>query len=127
MSASPSADILKSPSQGTLWDTATLVAKDPVLGDVVRGEAGIHASWSRKGDCLETWPRGQAVLGRVLGYGTHAAGPEGWRAERVTIDRLLVCVPDGANRETLRVGLERAERLSARYGVPVGVARRPQR
>jgi len=110
-----SGDLLISPTQHTKWPSATLVAEGISRGTAVRNKEGIHASWDRRGDYARSYLH-SPVIGRVRGYGAYAAGPEGWRAERVTIDRLLV-IGDGSSAE------DSARQLSARYGVPVGVLR----
>lgn len=103
---------LVSPVQRTIWDTRVFRAASMAAGPGVRTVPGIHAAWDRRGDVIGE------VLGRVLASGRVVSGPEGWRAEVVEIDRLLV--PAGT--PAVVVGL-----LRARYGVPVGVAREGRR
>jgi len=108
-------DLLVSPSQRTKWATSELVADVSPAGDGARGQPGIHASWGRtRGDHREYGDR-TSVMGRVRGYGAYVAGPEGWRAERVVIDRLVVgdLVTD-----------RQVDGLAERYRVPVGRGRR---
>ncbi|PIY73015.1 MAG: hypothetical protein COY86_08910 [Rhodobacterales bacterium CG_4_10_14_0_8_um_filter_70_9] len=109
-------DMLVSPSQRTKWVTAELVSNECPTSSGARGQPGIHASWSRThGDHREYSDR-SSVIGRVRAYGAYVEGPEGWRAERVVIDRLVVVGDEVTDRQI--------SALSERYHVPVGRGRR---
>ena len=110
-------DMLESPSQSTLWAGAELVAQALVTSGGARDAPGIHASWSRRhGDYKAYAPRsGRWVIGRVRGYGRYVVGPEGWRAERVAIDRLIA---------GWAVSDREIAALAERYRVSVGRGRR---
>lgn len=99
---------LMSPYQCTVWPTRELIAPHFGGGSRCRMRPGIHAFWRRREAVQEAVNAGN-IVGRVLGYGRYIAGHEGWRAERVVIDRLWI---------GRRVSAQ-AETLQARYGVPV--------
>ena len=103
--------VLLSPHFRTRWEHRVLRTEPPV-GRGCRNAWGIHAAWSRRGDVAG------CVLGRVLASGTVVSGPEGWRAEEVEIDCLLV--PRGSPESLI-------EALRTRYGVRVGVFRASSR
>lgn len=100
--------LLESPQQRTQWPSKALHAAGWTKEGAVRGVAGIHASWSRKGDIMR-----ERAIGRVrVPRGAQIVyGPEGFRAEEVVIDRLLVA-PDVSEAER--------KHLAEMYGVPVG-------
>lgn len=87
---------LRSPSQGTLWETDRHVVPQWDEADVVRGVAGVHAllvprHWKIASE-LGHFPIGEstaAVTGIVERFGRYVLGTEGWRAEQVVIRELL--------------------------------------
>jgi len=79
---------LISPIMKTVWERPALVANTFDDSTEVKGAAGIHACWP-------AWPHAcrdysAAVYGLVRGYGRTVQGDNGWRAERVIIEALLV-------------------------------------
>lgn len=84
--------VLVSPHQGTIWEGPVLVADNWSNSSAHRGVAGIHATYRRKPDY--SWESGTQVpheiWGRVRGYGEFVRGTDGWRAERVIVDKLWI-------------------------------------
>jgi hypothetical protein len=84
------AGCLRSPQQCTPWPASgVLSARDWDDSDAVRGVAGIHAEPYRPTWRRRTWPDHSVVYGVVERHGRYVLGTEGWRAEHVTIRRLL--------------------------------------
>jgi hypothetical protein len=111
-------DLLLSPFAQAAWPGPTLVAAG-TRDDIVSGRAGIHACWSPRAAAAHAVGYTAPIVawGRVRGYGGFAAGPEGWRAERVLVERLYVTP------EAEAIAGPRA--LHERYGVPVSVQALP--
>jgi len=85
--------LLCSPHMGTPWRRPALVAGEFVDSSEVRCAAGIHAYWPGRRHALQilglnrTIARAQAL---VRGYGRTVQGDDGWRAERVVIEAVVV-------------------------------------
>lgn len=68
-----------SPSQKTVWDGDTCVAKEFKIGDeALRGHEGIHAVWADHTAELNDY---EGDLIEVSGYGECVVGDIGWRAQ----------------------------------------------
>ncbi len=111
----PSTNLLMSPSRKTVWRTAELRVSAWNTGDVVRGEAGIHAvrmpyNWRRASldgtelagfntpkfdkkfirhvGTVSIPIKSNAVTGIIERFGRYVLGTKGWRAEWVVIRKL---------------------------------------
>jgi hypothetical protein len=84
---------LTSPVQGTVWNSSVLSAHSWDESEALRGVCGIHAAWPPR-----TWKRvpmidsssTDNVVAVVRGLGKFIAGEEGWRAEKVIVDRCFL-------------------------------------
>jgi hypothetical protein len=93
-------DLLISPFRQTRWDGPVLTAHTWSTHDAVQGLAGIHATHTQKQArrfaALERGYRGSytytttVAIGRVRAYGRYVVGTNGWRAERVIVDKLFI-------------------------------------
>lgn len=95
---------LKSPSQGTLWESNELIVNGWTDEGAVRGRAGIHACRLPRGDWKladrpADMPTGICVA-LVERFERFVLGKEGWRAEWVIIKELLA--PNPAVARTLQ-------------------------
>lgn len=84
---------LVSPSQRTVWKGPMLTAENWSTTDAVRGRGGIHAysrAWMLEVGRWHYPSLQDQVWGRVRAYGDYVLGEDGWRAERVVVDTLLV-------------------------------------
>lgn len=138
---SPEEYVLWSPSQGTRWDGPTMRDAEPPeamdrFGHALCGHAfnGFHSSKERSTaygylyhpDGAATWeatafePRNltfeYGVLGQVESHGTIVEHEAGWRAQAVTVRKLIVFTQDARLRRD----------LEARYQCEVEVGEMPQ-
>jgi hypothetical protein len=87
---------LQSPNQGTIWESNVLqIADEWQETEIVRGAAGIHAAWPPRSlmvaPLIDTVkPDAVSLFSCVRGYGRYVAGTEGWRAEKVIVDRVFL-------------------------------------
>jgi hypothetical protein len=93
-------DLLISPFRQTRWEGPVLKAHTWSTHEAVQGLAGIHATHTqkhaRKFAELERGYRGAhtytttVAIGRVRAYDRYVVGTNGWRAERVIVDKLFI-------------------------------------
>lgn len=86
---------LTSPVQGTVWDSSVLTAVEWKEDGAVRGECGIHAAWPPRYWTAEPeidCDGNTNIIACVRGMGRFVAGEEGWRAEKVIVDRVFLPV-----------------------------------
>lgn len=85
---------LRSPMRETVWETNQLSVPIWAEDEVVRGVAGIHAAWPPKSlrvrPLIDFGKYHRLAIAEVRGHGKFVKGEEGWRAEKVIIDRVFL-------------------------------------